>query len=232
MIDNKYDIDETVWKKNFASKFNTLLAAKNVSINKAATEIGVDGKTLRSYAAGTSVPSAIIICKLADYFDVSTDYLVANGKKDTGFSDNTISELANVVKHIKTTVTSNDDEDIVTLTIEDKILTAVLTELYDNRNRSDYENVVGTLANAYGRMKAHKGQLVDYPTFEKFIRRKFIYHGLEDDCFPCVDENGDDCIAVDDWASYDEIEQREEKWDNMTAFDRERWWSEFCKSQP
>ena len=231
MIDNKYDIDETVWKKNFASKFNTLLAAKNVSINKAATEIGVDGKTLRSYAAGTSVPSAIIICKLADYFDVSTDYLVANGKKDTGFSDNTISELANVVKHIKTTVTSNDDEDIVTLTIEDKILTAVLTELYDNRNRSDYENVVGTLANAYGRMKAHKGQLVDYPTFEKFIRRKFIYHDLEDDCFPCVDENGNDCVAVDDWEAYDEIERREEEWDNMTAFDRERWWSEFCKSQ-
>ncbi|MDD6278243.1 MAG: helix-turn-helix transcriptional regulator [Oscillospiraceae bacterium] len=230
MLTNNYDIDEALWKKEFAAKFNNLLAAKDVSINKAATEIGVDGKTLRSYASAASVPSAIIIRKLADYFGVSTDYLVANGKTSTGFTDNTITELANVVRNIDTVVKSNEELDTVTLTIQDKILTVILSELYYSRNRSDYESVAETLANAYGRMKTYQGHLIDYATFEKLIRHKFIYHDLEDDCIPCVDENGNDCIGVDDWESYAEIGRREEEWENMTAFDRERWWTEFCQA--
>lgn len=231
MIYNLYDIDEEQWKKNFAAKFNTLLGAKNVSINKAANEIGVDGKTLRSYSSGTSVPSAIIICKLAKYFDVSTDYFITNTANNTGFSDNTIIELANIVKLFNVKVIVSDNEDVVTIHINNKIITSIVAELYYSRNRSDYDSVAATLANAYGRLKVHNSNLVDYTTFENLIRHKFIYHGFEDDCFDCIDENGNDCIAVDDWEAIDEIYRREEEWYEMSVTEREKWWKEFCKSQ-
>lgn len=231
LMTNLYEIDEYEWKKRFSSKMNTLLAEKKASINRVANEIGVDAKTIRSYTEGKSVPSALITCKLAEYFGVSTDFLIADVPKNNGYTDNTIIELANLVKLFHTKVTVNDAEDTVIMHINDKILTSVIAELYYNRNRSDYDSVAATLANAYGRLKIHNGNLVDYLTFEKLIRHKFIYQGLEDDCYDCVDENGNDCIAVDDWNAYDEIQRREQKWDDMTAHDRELWWSDFCKSQ-
>lgn len=231
MLDNRYDIDEVIWKKNFAFKFNNLIAEKGVSINKAATEIGVDGKTLRSYSTGTSVPSAIIIHKLADYFDVSTDYLLDNLKKNVEFSENTIIELANIIKNIDVIVRVNESDDVVSLHINDKILTAVLEELYYNRKADNYENIVDNLAHFYGKMKVHNGKVIDYDTFEKLVYHRFVYHGLEEDCFPCVDENGNDCIAVDDWEADDEIQRREKLWCNMNASEREDWWLEYNKSQ-
>ena len=90
MMDN-YEIDETAWKKNFSDTLLRLMGKRNISINKLAAEILVDPKSIRNYIDKKSVPSAIILKKLADYFEVSTDSLIQSQDR---FSGQTIAALA------------------------------------------------------------------------------------------------------------------------------------------
>ena len=73
---NNYEIDETAWKKNFSDTLQRLMGKRNISINKLAAEILVDPKSIRNYIDKKSVPSAIILKKLAVYLEVSTDSLI------------------------------------------------------------------------------------------------------------------------------------------------------------
>ena len=90
---NNYEIDETAWKKNFSDTLLRLMGKRNISINKLAAEILVDPKSIRNYIDKKSVPSAIILKKLADYFEVSTDSLIQSQDR---FSGQTIAALAEI----------------------------------------------------------------------------------------------------------------------------------------
>lgn len=228
--ENWYYVDEEIWKKEFSETINTLLKEKNVSLYKVATAINVDPKTLRNYIDCKSIPSAIIIIKLAKYFNVSLDYLTSNGKIDTGYSDETVTELGTLIKSFDVSLLKDkESDDTVTLKITDKIITTIIKEMYLTKEYPNYDSIVQKLAKYYGKMKVYNKKLVDYVTFQNLINHEYIYHDLEEDIMECVDENGNNCLGIDPY-TFEEIEKREAEWEQMTIPERETWWENFCKS--
>ncbi len=49
---------------------------KGLSQVALAKELGVDCSTIAKYETGDRLPDLVMLCKLADYFNVTTDYLV------------------------------------------------------------------------------------------------------------------------------------------------------------
>lgn len=64
----------------FPKKLAELRKEKGVSQIKAATDLGVDPSTVAKYETGDRLPDLVMLIKIADYFDVSTDYLL--GRKE------------------------------------------------------------------------------------------------------------------------------------------------------
>ena len=60
----------------FAERFKQLRLEKSVSQQDIASSLGVDRTIVSHWERGTRIPSLEIACALADYFEVSLDYLV------------------------------------------------------------------------------------------------------------------------------------------------------------
>ncbi|MFQ9270013.1 MAG: helix-turn-helix domain-containing protein [Ruminococcus callidus] len=221
---NNYEIDETAWKKNFSDMLQRLMGKRNISINKLAAEILVDPKSIRNYIDKKSVPSAIILKKLADYFEVSTDSLIQSQDR---FSGQTIAALAVILRDFDVSLVKAD-KDAVTLQFNDNVLAAILEELYFSRGKKDYAEIVETLSLHYGSMQTMNQHLVDYITFRNLMRHEYIYHGLEEDIRLYTDENGDECYGIDSY-TVEEIEKRTDNWDNMSQSEQDAWYREYQK---
>lgn len=64
-------------QKIFAERLKQLRTDRKVSMQKLAEEIGLKNKgTIGQFETEITVPSADTLISLADYFDVSLDYLV------------------------------------------------------------------------------------------------------------------------------------------------------------
>lgn len=221
---NNYEIYETAWKKNFSDMLQRLMGKRNISINKLAAEILVDPKSIRNYIDKKSVPSAIILKKLADYFEVSTDSLIQSQDR---FSGQTIAALAVILRDFDVSLVKAD-KDAVTLQFNDNVLAAILEELYFSRGKKDYAEIVETLSLHYGSMQTMNQHLVDYITFRNLMRHEYIYHGLEEDIRLYTDENGDECYGIDSY-TVEEIEKRTDNWDNMSQSEQDAWYREYQK---
>lgn len=69
-------------QKIFAERLKHLRADRKVSMQKLAEEIGLKNKgTIGQFETEITVPSADTLISLADYFNVSIDYLV--GRSDS-----------------------------------------------------------------------------------------------------------------------------------------------------
>lgn len=66
---------------NFVSRINELRAASNVPNKELSEKVGISVRGLQFYFSGTKEPNLSNLIAIADYFDVSLDYL-------TGRSDN------------------------------------------------------------------------------------------------------------------------------------------------
>lgn len=221
---NNYEIDETAWKKGFSDTLLRLMGKWNISINKLAAEILVDPKSIRNYIDRKSVPSAIILKKLADYFEVSTDRLIQSQDR---FSGQTIAALAVILRDFDVLLTEAD-RGTVTLQFKDSVLAAIVEELYFSRGKEDYAEIAETLSLNYGNMQMVNQHLVDYITFRNLIRHEYIYHGLEEDIRLYTDENGDECYGIDSY-TVEEIEKRTDNWDNMSQSEQDAWYREYQK---
>ena len=221
---NNYEIDETAWKKGFSDTLLRLMGKRNISINKLAAEILVDPKSIRNYIDRKSVPSAIILQKLADYFEVSTDRLIQSQDR---FSGQTIAALAVILRDFDVLLTEAD-RGTVTLQFKDSVLAAIVEELYFSRGKEDYAEIAETLSLNYGNMQMVNQHLVDYITFRNLIRHEYIYHGLEEDIRLYTDENGDECYGIDSY-TVEEIEKRTDNWDNMSQSEQDAWYREYQK---
>ena len=60
----------------FTDVFVHLLQSRNVSSYKLTKDTGIDNGLISKWRNGLQLPSAESLVKLADYFDVSTDYLL------------------------------------------------------------------------------------------------------------------------------------------------------------
>lgn len=68
------------YRKNFSEHLAALRKEKNLSLVALGQQLGVTDEAIRLLEKGKRSPSFEILCALADYFDVSLDYLV--GRSD------------------------------------------------------------------------------------------------------------------------------------------------------
>lgn len=66
----------------FYDVFKRLCDEKGISCNRAATEIGLSNATATKWKKTGATPSGDTLSKIADYFDVSVDYLLGNEEKE------------------------------------------------------------------------------------------------------------------------------------------------------
>ena len=65
---------------DLGSCFKRIRTEKGVTQKQVAEGIGITDRQYQYYEYGKQTPSALLLCALADYFDVSIDYLV--GRSD------------------------------------------------------------------------------------------------------------------------------------------------------
>lgn len=63
------------FRKNFSERFAHLRQQQSVSLGVVAEFLGVTSEAVRLLEKGKRSPSFEVLCALADYFDVSLDYL-------------------------------------------------------------------------------------------------------------------------------------------------------------
>ena len=65
----------------FYDRFKEMCTMKGVSCNKAATEIGLSNSTATKWKKTGATPDARTISKIAEYFNVSADFLLTGEHK-------------------------------------------------------------------------------------------------------------------------------------------------------
>lgn len=81
----------------FYDRFAELCSERNISANKAATDIGLSNSTVTKWKKTGAVPQTATLSKIAEYFNVSMNYLLGETeeiKKDpTPKTGNEVSDL-------------------------------------------------------------------------------------------------------------------------------------------
>lgn len=97
----------------FIKILSTLLEEKNITQRELADKINVTEVTISRYLSGERSPRIEIVNKIAEYFDVSIDYLL--GRVDTKTSNSTSNENGLVIglsRENKGILTDEDKEEI------------------------------------------------------------------------------------------------------------------------
>lgn len=69
-----------MYREKFSAHLEQLRKERGMSLNALATEIGITNQAVSLLEKGKRSPSFEVLCALADFFDVSLDYLV--GRSD------------------------------------------------------------------------------------------------------------------------------------------------------
>lgn len=73
----------------FATRLRKLISKNNISKNQLSEEIGVSRQAISQYCDGLTIPNADKLLKIAEFFNVSLDYLV--GRTENFTTDNKLS---------------------------------------------------------------------------------------------------------------------------------------------
>ncbi len=88
--------------------------------------LGIDQTTYSGYETGKSNPDINTLIKIADYFDVSLDYLCGRQNKNLIFADSLSDkkkELINMIKEL------NDDETLIAIGFVAKLINKPIDEI-------------------------------------------------------------------------------------------------------
>lgn len=66
---------------DLSAQFKKIRKEKNLTQKQVAVGVGISEQAYQRYEYGRIVPSALMLIALADYFDVSLDYLVGRSDK-------------------------------------------------------------------------------------------------------------------------------------------------------
>lgn len=80
----------------FIEKIDDLLKQKGVSAHKMSLELKLNKNAVSAWRDRGTVPSGDTITKLADYFDVSTDYLLGRTEEPNFISKHAASTVGNI----------------------------------------------------------------------------------------------------------------------------------------
>lgn len=67
----------------FSDRLKLLRNANNLTQSQLAEKLGLSNKSVSVYEKGSSVPSIDTLCKIADYFHVSVDYLIGHSESES-----------------------------------------------------------------------------------------------------------------------------------------------------
>ena len=68
---------------DLGKQFKKIRVEKKLTQKQTAEGVGIPERQYQYYEYGKNVPSALLLCALADYFDVSLDYLVGRSDDPT-----------------------------------------------------------------------------------------------------------------------------------------------------
>ena len=104
----------------FGQNLKKLRTSKNLSQSKLSKILGISSSTIGMYEQGRRFPDQTILTKIADFFDVSTDYLLGRNPQNppTGFNNATdamefILKLPTVMAYGGYDATKLSDEEII-----------------------------------------------------------------------------------------------------------------------
>jgi len=66
---------------DFPQRLKEMIAERNLTVYRVGKDTGISGSLLGYYRSGKRDPSSENLVKLADYFDVSVDYLLGRTEK-------------------------------------------------------------------------------------------------------------------------------------------------------
>ena len=66
---------------DLGARFKTVRLEQNRTQRQTAEGMGVTERQYQNYEYGKKIPSALLLIRLADYFDVTLDYLVGRSDK-------------------------------------------------------------------------------------------------------------------------------------------------------
>lgn len=119
----------------FSQRLSERLYRSYKNLNVIAEEMGITRQSLAQYRDGNNIPDALTLAKIADYFDVSADYLL--GRTDvksanvdlkavceyTGLSEKAINQLATINKK------NNNAKDIISDFISSSLFDGMIDEI-------------------------------------------------------------------------------------------------------
>lgn len=87
----------------FYDRYAVLCKEKGISPSKAATEMGINKATVSVWKTKGTSPQIVQLEKIADYFDVSTDYLLGKTSQKNHSADNEVKdkELIVLARHMQ-----------------------------------------------------------------------------------------------------------------------------------
>lgn len=148
----------------FATRLRNLISENNISKNQLSEEIGVSRQAISQYCDGSTIPNADKLLKIAEFFNVSLDYLV--GRTENFTTDN---ELRFVCDY-----TGLNDENVLKLREEKRLEDALKKWGSDVAMTADEERLLDELDFSY------------YDAEKSFILA-FLNFLLNDDNFKEVD---------------------------------------------
>jgi len=80
----------------FIERLNNLLEERGISANKMSKDLGLGSSAYTHWKNRGNLPSGDVIQKLADYFDVSTDYLLGRTDEPNFISKHAASTVGNI----------------------------------------------------------------------------------------------------------------------------------------
>lgn len=92
----------------FGNVLKTLRTSNNIKQADLAKTIGVSASTIGMYEQGRREPDFDILQKIADYFNVSIDYLIGKAEKsDSRISEKDEKDIAKTMKKLKEQLSNN-----------------------------------------------------------------------------------------------------------------------------
>lgn len=83
------------------NRIKDLREDKDMRQSDLAAATGIDQRTISNYETGKTLPDAYALIRLADFFDVSIDYLIGRADTDIGTSEKRIALIESIQKQLE-----------------------------------------------------------------------------------------------------------------------------------
>lgn len=207
----------------FPERLRKLIASANVTQKQLANAVGVKPQSISQYLDGASCPSYAVLIAIADFFHVSTDYLV--GRSDVSTDDMSIAAIGKAlgISEKAVSVIAQNSK------VVDRLLSHDLSDRFIGTITNYHDCTVGKTTDVYRLLADHEIREASY-LLEDIFRaekedeafRKWDVEFLEEEPPPLTDDEieipitqdvkNDDILSFLEKALLDEAKRRSKKW--------------------